>query len=63
MVATWEGAGPIDYGGHSDVVALRYSRDEVLAWVEEAGFVADRCTVEPVEGMPMKALYLEGTKE
>jgi ubiquinone/menaquinone biosynthesis C-methylase UbiE len=62
VVAAWEGTGSIDYGGHSDVVALRYSEDEVVAWAREAGFVVSRCVVEAVEEMPMKAIYLEGTK-
>ena len=63
VVAAWEGTGPIDYGSVSDVVALRYTKDEVAAWAQEAGFVVNRCVVEPVEGMPMNAVYLEGTKE
>ena len=63
VVATWEGTGPIDYGDQSDVVALRYRRDEIAAWTRAAGFVVDRCVVEPVGGMEMKAVYLDGTKE
>jgi ubiquinone/menaquinone biosynthesis C-methylase UbiE len=31
VVAAWEGDGPIDYGGESDVVALRYRNEEVAA--------------------------------
>ncbi len=62
VVAAWEGTGPIDYGSHSDVVALRYTEDEVVTWAREAGFVVNRCVVEPVEEIPMKAIYLEGTK-
>ncbi len=63
VVAAWEGKGPIDYGGVSDVVALRYTRDEITAWVLESGFIVNRCVVEPVEEMPMNAVYLEATKE
>jgi ubiquinone/menaquinone biosynthesis C-methylase UbiE len=63
VVATWEGSGPIDYGDESDVVALRYSEFEVKDWIREAGFIVNRCVVEPVEEIPMKAIYLEGTKE
>ena len=63
VVATWEGTGPIDYGGESDVVALRYTEDEISNWTQAAGFVVDRCVVESVEGMPMQAVYLEGTRE
>lgn len=31
LIAAWEGAGAIDYGGESDVVALRYTKEEVVA--------------------------------
>ncbi len=62
VMAAWEGEGAIDYGDVSDVVALRYTRDEIVVWTQEAGFVVDRCVVEPVEEIPMDAVYLEGTK-
>lgn len=61
VVAAWEGSGQIDYGDASDVVALRYTREELTNWAHRAGLAVDRCTVEPVDGMPMKAVYLEGT--
>lgn len=63
VVATWEGGGPIDYGEASDVIAFRYSRAQITDWAERAGFVVNRCVVEPVVEMPMDAIYLEGTKE
>lgn len=64
LVATWEGVGAIDYGeDQSDIVALRYSSEELALWVREAGFAVARCVVEPVEEMPMDAVYLEGAKE
>jgi ubiquinone/menaquinone biosynthesis C-methylase UbiE len=63
VLSAWEGHGPIDYGDVSDVVALRYRKEEIATWVGTAGFVVDRCLVEPVEGMSMKAVYLEGTKQ
>lgn len=62
VLATWEGAGAIDYGDASNVVALRYTQDQIRAWVERAGFVVDRCVVEPVDDMPMDAVYVEATK-
>jgi SAM-dependent methyltransferase len=62
LVATWEGTGPIDYGEEADVVALRYCESELRDWAVAAGFVVDRCAVDPVAGMPMKAVYLEGTR-
>lgn len=62
VLATWEGTGAIDYGATSDVVALRHSKEQVLDWVERAGFVVNRCVVEPVDGMPMDAVYVDATK-
>ena len=63
LVGTWEGTGLIDYGDSADIAALRYTADQVRGFVSQAGFVVDRCVVEPVEGMPMNAVYLEGTKQ
>lgn len=60
IVAAWEGAGAIDYGEHSDVIALRYRADELRSWAEDAGFTVTRCEAAPVEDFPMDAIYLEG---
>jgi ubiquinone/menaquinone biosynthesis C-methylase UbiE len=62
VLATWEGEGLIDYGSESDVAALRFSREQLEDWTQQAGFAIDRCVVEPVEGMGMDAVYLEGSK-
>lgn len=62
VIATWEGAGAIDYAGQTDVVALRYSTDEVAGWARDAGFCVDRCVVAPVEDMSMNAVYLDASK-
>ena len=62
VVATWEGTGPIDYGDSADIVALRYTEDQVVGFATRAGFVVERCVVEPVDEMPMDAVYLEATK-
>ncbi len=62
LIATWEGNGPIDYGDESDVVALRYSKDEVAAWATNNGFRVDRLVAEAVEEIPMEVIYLEATK-
>ncbi len=61
VLATWEGSGAIDYGGQSDIVALRFTDTEVSGWAESAGFIVSRCVVEPVEGMEMDAVYLEAS--
>ncbi len=62
LVATWEGQGPIDYGDHSTVVALRFREQEVSSWAIDAGFSIDRCVIDPVDGMPMDAIYLIGSR-
>ena len=63
IVAVWEGIGAIDYGDESDVVALRYTSDQISSWTRAAGFIVSRCVTEPVEGFPMDAVYLEGVKD
>ncbi len=63
LVAAWEGAGTIDYGDASDVVALRYREAELSSWVCDAGLAVTRSIVEPVDEMEMDAVYLEATKE
>ncbi len=62
LIAAWEGSGAIDYGDESDIVALRYSAAKLEGAVRSAGFSIDRCAVEPVEGFPMDAVYVEATK-
>lgn len=61
VVAAWEGQGTIDYSTESDVVALRYTKEELSGWVRQAGFGVDRCVVEPVAQIPMEAIYLDGS--
>jgi len=63
LVAAWEGSGAIDYGAESDIVALRYTRNELTEIAEKARFIVTRCTVEPVEDFPMDAIYLECIKK
>lgn len=62
VVATWEGAGRVDYGAESDIVAMRYTELEMRNWMTAAGFTLDRCKVEPVADMQMDAIYIECTK-
>lgn len=63
LVAAWEGKGAIDYGEESDIIALRYTSNELTEIAEDSGFIVTRCTVEPVEDFPMDAIYLECMKE
>jgi ubiquinone/menaquinone biosynthesis C-methylase UbiE len=62
LVATWEGDGPLDYGEHSGVIALRYREATVCDAARSTGFRVDGCEVKPVDGMPMDALYLTATR-
>ena len=62
ILAVWEGEGAIDYGNESDIIALRFTQDQIESWVRETGFVIDRCIVDPVEEIPMDAIYLEASK-
>ncbi len=55
--------GPlVDTSWEHDIVAFRYRQEQLMNWASEAGFSVDRCVVEPVEGMPMDAIYLEASK-
>jgi ubiquinone/menaquinone biosynthesis C-methylase UbiE len=62
VLAAWEGKGAIDYGEESDIVALRYTSEDLSTIARQVGFSITRCEVEPVEGFPMKAVYLEAKK-
>ena len=61
-VATWEGSGSIDYGEQSDVVAWRYSEQQVREIIGATGFEVDRCAVKEVDDIPMDAIYVEATR-
>ncbi len=63
LIAAWEGSGVIDYGEESDIVALRYTSNELIEIAEVTGFIVTQCTVEPVEDFPMDAIYIECIKE
>jgi len=62
ILAAWEGSGAIDYGEESDIVALRYTKTELSDVAVRAGLYVTRCSVKPVEGFPMNAIYLEYIK-
>jgi len=63
LIAAWEGAGPIDYGGQSDIVAFRSNTGELSTWARSAGFFISHCVVELVDGMEMDAIYLYATRQ
>lgn len=49
-------------GDITDVRALKYQEEDVVRLAQLADFDMDRVVVEPLEGMSMNALYLEGTR-
>lgn len=61
-MATWEGEGHVDYGDAADLVAWRHAADAVGGWAVDAGFEVRRRVTQPVEGMPMDAVYLEAAR-
>lgn len=63
VLAAWEGTGLIDYGDDSNMIALRYTEDELTSWIKDSGFVVNLCNVEQIEEMSMNAIYLEATKQ
>ncbi|MBT3437119.1 MAG: methyltransferase domain-containing protein [Oceanospirillaceae bacterium] len=62
VIATWEGEGEIDYGSSVDIVALRYTLDDLVALIEAVGFNVSRAEVEAVDDMFMEAIYIEAEK-
>jgi ubiquinone/menaquinone biosynthesis C-methylase UbiE len=62
VLAAWEGAGTIDYGEESGIIANRYSMDQLTGVAEKTGFMIERASVDPVEGFDMEAIYLECLK-
>lgn len=63
MFAAWEGHGTIECGNESDAIVLKYSKDELVAWIKEAGYLIDQSIVELDKELSMEAIYLEGTKQ
>ena len=62
VVATWEGEGAIDYGEHSDLVALRHKANDIEGMITDAGFSITRSAIERDEEMSMDAVYIECQK-
>lgn len=62
LLATWEGTGPIDYGGSSEMVALLHTRHDLKASLESAGYRIDHMDVESVEELGLDAAYIEATR-
>jgi len=63
LIASWHGQGKIDFGGSFDVTALLIKKDDLVAWVQAAGFEISKCELAPVDEMQMDAVYLEAVKK
>lgn len=63
LLATWEGEGSIDYGGHADIVTQRYREAELVAAAQSAGFEVNQSSARSVEGMEMDAVFLSATNQ
>lgn len=62
VLAAWEGAEAIDYGDTSDVIAVEYQRDDLIAMVASAGFNIVQTTSARVASMSMGTIHLESVK-
>lgn len=63
VIGAWAGSGAIDYGGQSDLVAIKHEPSALEAIVRERGFVISQKTVEFDPDMNMDAIYIEAAKE
>ncbi len=63
VIGAWEGSGTIDYGGQTNLVAVRHASDDLQSIVANAGFDELNCKVEFDEEMGMNAVYIEATRK
>mmetsp|Transcript_15251 Transcript_15251/g.25346 ORF Transcript_15251/g.25346 Transcript_15251/m.25346 type:complete len:214 (+) Transcript_15251:51-692(+) len=62
LLAAWEGEGAIDYGEHADIVAIKYSQDQLSVLLQAAGFSVTRSVVELVEDLGLNGVYVDAVK-
>jgi ubiquinone/menaquinone biosynthesis C-methylase UbiE len=63
VIGAWEGSGAIDYGGESDLIAIKHGADELKSMLQETGFTISRSWVELDDEMQMDAIYIEAAKD
>jgi ubiquinone/menaquinone biosynthesis C-methylase UbiE len=63
VIAAWEGDGAIDYGGESDLIAIKHSADAIESMLQDIGFTVSKSWIETDDEMQMDAVYIEATKE
>ena len=59
VLGVWEGSGDIDYGEHSDLVAVRHKAVDLQKILADIGFDELKCDIEFDEEMAMDAVYIE----
>lgn len=62
VLGVWEGSGTIDYGEHSDLVAVRHKSGDLQNILTDIGFHEHLCEIEFDEDMAMDAVYIEAGK-
>ena len=62
ILGVWEGTGAIDYGEHSDLVAVRHKSGDLQNILADIGFDELMCEIEFDEDMAMDAVYIEASK-
>ena len=63
VIGAWEGLGAIDYGGESDVIAIKHGADELKSMLQETGFAISKIWTELDDEMQMDAIYIEAAKD
>lgn len=61
VLAAWEGSGVIDYGEHSDIVAIKHPESTIKKLLV-GKFDVQYCTIEFIKEMDMNAIYIEARK-
>jgi len=62
ILGVWEGTGAIDYGEHSDLVAVMHKSGDLQNILADIGFDELMCEIEFDEDMAMDAVYIEASK-
>ena len=63
VLGAWEGSGAIDYGEHSDLVAVRHKAVDLKNILADIGFDELKCDIEFDDEMEMNAVYIEASKK
>lgn len=62
VIGAWEGVGAVDYGGESDLIAIKHRADEIESLLQAVGFTVSKIWAETDDSMQMDAVYIDATK-